>query len=80
MRDSAVLPLKDFSSINSFIDSIKGKLFSLERSLIFFTEVSPIPLLGVLIILSKAKLSKHKLTIETYNKLHDNVFKVTEEN
>ena len=31
-------------------------------------------------ILSKAKLSKHKLTIEAYNKLQDKAFKVTEEN
>ena len=31
-------------------------------------------------ILSKAKLSKHKLTIEAYNKLQDRAFKVTEEN
>ena len=30
-------------------------------------------------ILSKAKLSKHKLTIEAYNKLQDKAFKVTEE-
>ena len=31
-------------------------------------------------IVSKAKLSKHKLTIDAYNKLQDKVFKVTEEN
>ena len=31
-------------------------------------------------IVSKTKLSKHKLTIEAYNKLQDKVFKVTEEN
>jgi len=31
-------------------------------------------------ILSKAKLSKHKLTIAAYNELQDKIFKVTEEN
>ena len=56
-KEFSALPLKAFSSISSFIESIIGRLFCLDLSLIFFTVVSPIPLLGVFMMRSKAKLS-----------------------
>ena len=57
--------LEYFKKNPSSIDSIRGPL--LEQKVIDS-------------IMSKAKLSKHKLTIDAYNKLQDKVFKVTEEN
>jgi len=57
--------LEYFKKNPSSIESIRGPL--LEQKVIDN-------------ILSKAKLSKHKLTIDAYNKLQDKVFKVTEEN
>ena len=56
--------LEYFKKNPSSIESIKGPL--LEQKVIDN-------------ILSKAKLSKHKLTIEAYNKLQEKVFKITEE-
>ena len=57
--------LEYFKKNPSSIESIRGPL--LEQKVIDN-------------IVSKAKLSKHKLTIEAYNKLQDKIFKVTEEN
>ena len=57
--------LEYFKKNPSSVESIRGPL--LEQKVIDY-------------IVSKAKLSKHKLTIDAYNKLQDNVFKVTEEN
>ena len=57
--------LEYFKKTPSSIESIRGPL--LEQKVIDN-------------IVSKAKLSKHKLTIDAYNKLQDKVFKVTEEN
>jgi len=57
--------LEYFKKNPSSIESIRGPL--LEQKVIDN-------------IVSKVKLSKHKLTIEAYNKLQDKVFKVTEEN
>ena len=57
--------LEYFKKNPSSIESIRGPL--LEQKVIDN-------------IVSKAKLSKHKLTIDDYNKLQAKVFKVTEEN
>ena len=57
--------LEYFKKNPSSIESIRGPL--LEQKVIDN-------------IVSKAKISKHKLTIEAYNKLQDKAFKVTEEN
>jgi len=57
--------LEYFKKNPSSIDSIRGPI--LEQKVIDN-------------IVSKAKLSKHKLTIDAYNKLQEKVFKVTEEN
>ena len=57
--------LEYFKKNPSSIESIRGPL--LEQKVIDN-------------IVSKAKISKNKLTIDAYNKLQDKVFKVTEEN